>query len=528
MFLRRFGTTRIFRPRAHVASSLHEEAKRRLLAKFKPGLYEGADTANAVIQEAFGFYERQLRLIAKSIASRDAADFLLHQYDLATDIIHGEGILDLEERREWLQIEPLFKRGIKYILELFCIAQNPESPRVPKSEAIVAAEVAVECAENSVHLAELSSRVHYLFSNSCAVVVHDRDNPRPLTVKFTGKHADHDLRFGTRMARDRNNRANFIPLKGQFDLHTDKHAEFLDPAFSDSFGMTYAEFIAGLYATIDGALPVGPNYFPTLFIRRKDLFNRLAESGRPKKALDAMLRGFTVTNQALSEENRVVWNVKQKSRAYRRGFFSFPHSSGEHLAFSRSMAREALIQLVSSVPFQKLPEEWLTPKIKKALADLSHAGSKWFEQTVIDSLLKAGYAGGRAKGKVRTTRGELAIPDDVGEIDFLGFCPSQHEILLVESKMTHSGLEAQYWRDDLDQFVTGKRNYAAQFRRKRVWVTENLPQLCLLFGAPSDSILRSHIITLYPNIAAEFLEDITCVSLTEFMLHSERRSLSDT
>lgn len=526
MPFRTYGSARIFRPSRVAASTLHEEAKRRLLTRFMPGRYEGSQSVNAIIQELFQFYEHQLRLIARNIASRDAADFLLHQYDLATEILHGEGILDLRDRGEWLHIEPLFKRGIKYILELFCMAQNAGFPRIPKEAAVEAAEVAIECAENAVHLAELSSRVHYIFPNACVAVVHEKKNPIPLSVEFIGKHAGHDQRFGARMARDRENRSKFVPLKGQFDIHTDKHAEFLDSSFSESFEMTYAEFIAGLYAIIDDALPAGPGHFPTLFIRRQDLFDALASSGRSLRAIDAMLRGFTITHGALSEERRAVWNAKQRSRAYRRGFFSLPHLSGEHLAFSRTMAREALIQLVSSVSFQKLPQEWTTHKIEKALAVLANAGGKWFEETVINCLRQAGYLGGRMKGRVRTKNGELDIPDEVGEIDFLGFYPSRREILLIESKMTHSGIEAQYWRDDLDQFVTGKRNYADQFLRKRDWAAANLPRLCTLFGSPPDSTLQSHILTLYPNIAAEFLEDISCISLTEFMLHVERERRS--
>lgn len=502
---------------------LHAEAKDWITQKYTSGTYTGSDRANPIIHDLFGFYDQRLRVLAPQIASRDLVDFLLHQYDEANEILHGNGIIDLDERKEWQHIEPLLRRAIKYIVELLCIQQRTGLPKIASEKALVATEIALECAEVAADLAEMSNRVHFLFPEYCSVVVHADSNPRAITVKITGKHEGYDERFFARVVRDRNNRQDFLGPKPQFDNHTDTHTTFLDSAFSSSFGMSYGEFIAGLVAVIDGARPAGKGHFPTLFIRRRDLVDQLCESGRSLDAIDAMLRGFTITPDDLMNENRVLWNAKQQSRAYRRGFFSFPHETGEHLAFSRAMAQESLIHLVSSVSFQRLPREWLSPKTGPALAELSNAAGNWFEEIVARNLQKIGYEGGKAKRTIRTSSGTLEIPDEVGDLDYLGYNSVRREILLVEAKMTFTGLEAQLWRDDVDQFVRGKKSYADQFRRKRDWVSENFNCICRLMGAPPASDFNSRLLTLYPCIASEFIDDFQCQSITEFMLSIEQK-----
>lgn len=525
MLVKRYGPKQIFRPRRHVAAMLHAEAKDWVTRKFTAGTYRGSDRVNPIIHHLFEFYDNRLRSLAPQIASRDLVDFLLHQYDEANEILHGNGILDLKEQSEWGHIEPLLRRAIKYIVELLCIQQRVGLPQIEKGNFLVCTEIALECAEVAADLAEMSNRVHFLFPEYCSVVVHADSNPQAITVRITGKHEGYDERFFERIVCDRNNRDRFVGPKPQFDIHTDTHTTFLDSAFSTLFGMSYSEFIAGLIAVIDGARPAGKGHFPTLFIRRRDLVEQLSESGRPLEAIEAMLRGFTVTPDDLINENRVLWNAKQQSRAYRRGFFSFPHETGEHLAFSKAMAQEALIHLVSSVSFQRLPREWLLPAIGPALAELSNAAGNWFEEIVAKNLQKIGYHGGRVIGTLRTSSGTLEIPTEIGDLDFLGYNSVRREILLVGAKMTFTGLEAQFWRDDVDQFVRGKKSYADQFRRKRDWVSDNFECICRLMGAPTASAFDSRLLTLYPSIASEFIEDFQCESITEFMILAERALL---
>ncbi len=514
----RYGSKLIFRPDRQVSDEINIKARRALLQQFEPGTYTGREEVNPILRAHFEFYDSRLRRVAPLLASRDAADFLLFQYDEATEILHGSLISDPDERESWARIEPGFRRAIKYITELFCIRQNPRDPKISKKLASQKLGEALLCAEQAADLSEISDRAYQIFPDDFRLLLNKSSSRFVFETSVSGKHSDFDIRFHRRVLRDREARENFMGGGFQFDIHTDSHTPFLDDAFVSIHGMSYALFIAGLFDIIRGARPstVGGN--PTLFIRRTDLLDRLCESGRSRAAASLMLRGFTVTPHMLQKESRVIWNPKQESRAYRRGFFSFPHPTGTHLAFSRAMAKEAMIQLVVGGCYGKLPLEWMAPELEPALSKLSKASGDWFERIVGENLINLGYHGGRVKRRLGRNEIKVEVPPEVGELDFLGWHKDRRELLLVEAKMTNSGIEARYWRDDLTAFTRGNKCYANQFRRKIEWVKANIPQILKALGAPPDCSFSPFMVTLYPCIAAEFIDDFPCVSVTEMML----------
>lgn len=69
---------------------------------------------------------------------------------------------------------------------------------------------------------------------------------------------------------------------------------------------------------------------------------------------------IVLTRQQMTEERRAIYQPNQEHRAFRRGYFEFPHSSGTHLFWSGALASEGLDHLINGVCFKKLPEEWLT------------------------------------------------------------------------------------------------------------------------------------------------------------------------
>lgn len=514
-----FGPKRILRPSVHTAAEFHSRARAELLRHFKPGTYCGRDEVNPILKKHFEFYDKRLKIIAPKLASRDSAELLLTQYDEATEILHGNGISNPEQWDEWARIEPGFRRAIKYLIELFCIAENPGEAKIVRTNVRGAERMmgeAILCGEMLTELAELSNRSHHIFPDDFELTLNAPGFECVFETAVRGKHAGFDARFGTRLAFDRKVRDRYMGSTPQFDIHTDSHTPFLNAAFEIEFGMSYASFIAGIGSIINGARPVA-NGFPTLFIRRSDLVKRLCETGRPKEAIEAMLRGFTVTSNMLQEERRVIWNAKQESRAYRRGFFRFPHPSGGHLAFSRSMAIEAMIQLVVGVSYQKLPQEWRKGQVASGLASLSNAAGKWFERIVEENLERAGFKGGQVKDLLGTGKDSVPIPKEVGNLDYIGWHPERQIILLIEAKMTNTGLEAQYWRDDIERFVRRSDCYANQLRRKIAWAQENLSRIEKKLGAPVGTKLEPRMVTLYPCIASEFIDDFKCLSLTELM-----------
>lgn len=519
-----FGGVRIFRPSQFGEDFIRRRSRAHLFSHFSAGTYLGGTEVNAIIQHQFKFYESLLALLIPKLAWRDAAEFLLFQYDESSRIFHGNGVFDLRERQRWMETEPTFKRALKYLIELICMHADCTAPSVTTDEAVFALESALICTECMVSLAQQSDLAHSIFPEDCALTIFD-NGPLDFEIKLRGQNAGHDQRFSDRVIRDRQNRHHFVKSP-QADYHTAMHQLYLDEAFNRAFGMPYGEFIAAIVAVIDGSYPsLHSNSFPTLFIHRATALEALFQSGRCRSAVERAIDGFTVSPANLIAEQRVVWKPKQKARAYRRGFFLFPHASGSHLAFSHSMARENLMQLVNWIPYQNLPTEWESPVTRTAVGELANAAGAWFERLVSEKLKSLGIIGQRAHHTVKSLGRKIQIPEEVGEIDFLGY-HSQHKMLvLVEAKMVMTGLEPSYWRDDLDAFVSGGKSYAQRFRKKIAWVKERREQIADVFGVLSPVKVAVAMLTLYPCIARGFIPDFECVSLTEFMLDCERETV---
>ncbi len=377
----------------------------------------------------------------QQLASGDAAKFLLFQYDEAWRLIHGKGILDLRQRQRWETVEPMFKRAIKYLLELICLNELNPPANPSHDEALFAMESALVCAESMVHLAQESDLAHLVFRSDCVVRVFET-GPLDFEICVEGAYAGFHTALSERIARDRHSRDRFVGFP-QFDYHTATHQNYLDASFTRSFGMGYGEFIAAIRAVIEESRPsLHPRSFPILFVHRGRVLDELTKFNPSRAAIECAIDGFSISSANLKAEQRVVWNPKQESRAYRRGFFVFPHETGPHLAFSREMAKESLMQLVFWVCFKRLPAEWRSEETLKALDSLAHAAGKWFEGVVRRNLQALGISGHRMHRTVGAGEQRVVIPDAVGEIDFLGYHAQQKLLVLVEAKMTMPGLVA--------------------------------------------------------------------------------------
>lgn len=521
MAIERFGTVSLFRPSFGIESDIREVARDNLLSKFAPGQYRGSKAVNEILQHQYRIYEALFNPLIPKLASRGGVEFMLSQYDHAWQLLHGAGILDLNERERWAWIEPRMKRAIKFLAESICMfgLHGNKAPR-SRRETQAVSETALACAENMVDLAMQSDIVHSVFPDDCTLRVFD-SGQYDFTLDIEGTRAGYNETFSKRVIRDRQSRSRFVPSP-QFDNHTATHQRFLDEPFRAAFGMTYGEFIAAIVSVIDGAQPsLHPNAFQTLFVNRERVIDELARSGRDRNAIKRALDGFSITRENLTTEKRAVWKPKQENRAYRRGFFVLQHEDGPHLAFSRQMARESLIHLVNWAPYRHLPREWRTDITSKALSPLSREAGRWFETVIRRCFEDLGFDGTRAARTIGRGSHSIPIPPDVGEVDYIGYQPDERILLIAEAKMVMTGLEGAYWRDDLDEFVFRRGSYAERFRRKLAWTTEHSQQICATLGVPRPDLVRGVMLTLYPCIAGAFIADFPCVSITEFMLDYE-------
>jgi hypothetical protein len=467
-------------------------------------------------------YAQLLESVLPKLTGRSEIVFLLYQYDQASELLHGQGILDLRERESWSHIEPHFKRGIKFIIERLCMLSASSSKPHSRDTSILAMNIAVACAEGAVQLAQESDLVHSIFPDDIMVTV-DLSGPIFVKIKATGKYEDWAERLRTRIRRDRESRRAVVEWP-PFDMHTDTHRRYLDQPFINAFGCAYGEFIGVLWQTIKGCHPsLHPDDPPTLFVPYEKVVRGLGEvSSLPREVVKRALAGFTVTAENLEKEGRLVQKPKQKHRALRCGFFLLPHADGPHLAFSLAMAQENLTHLCGAVAYQNLPPEWEAPATRRGLQALSGAAGRWFEGQVNGQLQKLGIAGGRALRQVGQGQAALRIPADVGEIDFLGVDPRKKLLVVVEAKMIKGGIEPAFWRNEVEEFVKRGGSYAERFRKKVAWVCENRREIVAAMGGSFESQVGVALVTLYPSIVQEFISDIPCVSLTELILDHQR------
>jgi hypothetical protein len=517
-----FGSRKIFRPAPEVEAWIRTGAEKHLRSRFQPGEYQGRDRANEVIKHQFQFYERLLNNALPSLLERGSVEFLLSQFDEASELLHGNGILDLAEREKWRRIEPFFKRGIKYLVERICLmTANSWTPTEPR-QSMLAINVAMVCAEVLSHMAQESDLVFSIFPEHGTASVLPPGQVVHCNIHVTGRHSEYAERFSARLRRDRQHRDKRVAWP-PFAHHTETHQRYLDSVFQTEFGMTYGHFIHVITQTITNSHPsLEPNAFETLFISRNRLVAGLVEvSGQTQSAIERALDGFTIRSENLEQEQRVITKPKQTHRAFRRGFFLMPHEDGPHLCFSRAMARENLINMCGAVAFQKLPPEWTTEATKRALSDLSRAAGRWFEQVLTDRLHEIGIQGSGVTRRLGSGSPALEIPPDVGQIDFLGFHKGGNLIVVIEAKMVSGALEPATWRDELHDFL-GEKKYADRFRRKIRWVEKNRQEITRALGVDSNSRVVAALVTYYPSIVAEFIHDFPCVSLAELILDFEK------
>ncbi|MCI0541724.1 MAG: hypothetical protein L0Z50_41535 [Verrucomicrobiales bacterium] len=287
-------------------------------------------------------------------------------------------------------------------------------------------------------------------------------------------------------------------------------------------GFAYRDFVLVLNEVIEDAIPA-PGSYPVTFYRRDTLIAEIASLGISAEKAKQILSGFTIRKTDMAIEGRELWKPKQTYRAYQRGFFEFPHRLGPHLIWSRTMASEAFSALTTGICFKRLPPEWDTPKTRAASVVLSHKASDWFEKLVMDFLSKREIEGRRFKGEVQGQGQSVAIPSDVGEIDFLGFFRAERLLVVVECKMVEDRTEAKFWRDDLAEFVTQKDSYAKKFLKKIGWVANHKDAIAYAFKSyqGGSCSVAPVMLTLNPHFVAQLVKGFPCVSLAEFLADFE-------
>lgn len=204
-----------------------------------------------------------------------------------------------------------------------------------------------------------------------------------------------------------------------------------------------------------------------------------------------------------------------------------PHSSGDHLCFTREFAMSALNFSISDLVFSRLPPEWTTPGIRAALdRGVREIDQEW-ERAVQFDLQARGLRAVTAVEVLRAGTSRIKIPSEVGEIDLLGVAPDLSFVFVGEVKRLCRAVWAPEFTEDKAKFITGKRDYVNRFLKKVAWIDEHWQEVVqhLAFEKVISQVpkakppVRHAIVTEWESIAQIFTERTTIVSRKRLAEH---------
>ena len=517
-----FGGKTIIRPPAHVDLALRLGAEDHLRSRYRPGRYTDADTINGIFQHQFAFHEAALDQALSHVASFQMLEFVLQLYEEASEVerLAKGGELAVGDLNRWVQLSPILRRGLKFLAEKL-VQSQPWREREIQERDLPNVWSAISSAERLVELYTLSDQTMFVTGDeSCVEIMPPGEDI----------YIDHDFSipclkgFVWRIGQDRDLRARYLP-RPTFDFDTRRHRELLNDAFKLELGVSYSDAMLGINALIQGAeRPKGRPPIPC-FSKDEALASLSGKLGCSRKVTCRILDGFSIRKARLQQENREIFRPKQEHRAFRRGFFEIGEAKDTRVMFSPSLAKEALTLLAQGIVFQRVPPEWTGKEIGQAVAAVSREASRWLEDQVAEGLNKRGFwAASRVGRKVGMGQEAFRIPERIGEMDVVGYGPSQGLLVVCECKMVWTGSEPRHFRDEIAEFVEGDKSYFAKFARKLEWTKQHAGQLCAALESRPDCRIRLEptqiagvMVTMYPTVASCFADEFPCVSATEFL-----------
>ncbi|MDV7210975.1 hypothetical protein [Azotobacter beijerinckii] len=501
------------------ASDVHERIvynriKNAVFKSFSPGRYTEKAVIVSVVNLMYKQYYDILDEFLPKVVPRGFVTFLASEYERYGQVSDAYKLNKLSEGDEvfWLSYAIHARRGIKHILELLC-RSNMEAGKVADTQGewedalsmvFIAAEELVSLYMRSDNYRGFMDEVTLTLDPSQFTYFHVKEDGE---LKFDIRESVRDFQ-------------KYLPSP-MFLQDTNAHAEILDASFVETLGLSYKGTLSTLQWIIetysDKANPEGLGSFEW-----EEVVNSMTLSfGITPPQAELILNGFCLSAEDM--EDRELFRPKQEYRAYKRAFFKAPCNGVNWLFFSRRMALECLAILVSDVPFRKLPPEWQSKSVSKALDVLSLKAGRWFENAIKQNLETLGIIGSPSVKTLYLSDTErLKIPAEVGEIDFLGFHEMKKLLVIIEVKQVGYATEPRMFIDDLSKFMGGSNSYSAKFIKKYNWVLDNVESVEKHFAhkfnlASKLEVAGYAMITLYPTIVSTKIKEFSCVSISEFM-----------
>ncbi len=528
MNLERFGNVRVFRPRFITEVDVRNACEAELRERVGAGAYTDSKKINGIIQSRFSFMDEKLKAAVRECAGREFMDLVLAQYDFCADIekLEKDGTLPEARRRRWFELGPTLRRALKYLAESMVQEHTGKEPELDEDRKLLLADTAFCYAEQMVNLYIISDQTYSLFPDRTTLQIQEPSELEYFKLEAADANAS-DME--NRIRIDRENRPRFLSATECPLFSAAYQSSVLDASFKSEHGISYNDCLSVIYTLSRDAEPPDKG-FKIPFCNKISVVRGLSKAlSHTESEVELALSGFLLTKKNMSEDQRALFKPQQEYRAYRRGMFEMQWQGEVYITWSPRMAFETYVQLVTDMTFQKCPPEWRKGGITFALNRLSNEAGKWFEDAVANNLRSFGIRGRNSfKQGIGTGNKRVLIPQEVGEIDFLGYSDAERLLVIVECKLIRGGTEPRLFRDDIAAFVNGPNSYVQKFSRKVDWVRQNSQMITEALKTERDfptdmqlSRIAAVIVTFFPTFAAKYTDPFKCVSLVELCVAIE-------
>ncbi|MEJ6494872.1 hypothetical protein [Pseudoalteromonas lipolytica] len=502
----------IFRPSDDIEEEQYNRVKKKVFDSYSS---ETITDKNKIVDICKVIYEEHENILKENIGAFEIEYFLtfvLEEYEKYAKVnsLYNNSALSKRDEENWLSYASHSRRGIKYLVEYLC--QNNSV-------------LGNKCFTPELNEIEYMSRVFISIEEMCSMYMRiDGYNFTFDDVKlildesvYLYFNVPQDLKPENRIdyRYERSQVDTLLPKSGRLIDDLDVHSCTLESSFKEHLGVTYAgliQFLRSFISNSRASVVIEPK--SKVIHKLQEKFNISAQQA--KLAID----GFTLSAENLKE--RKLFSPKQEYRAYHRGFFEFCINGSLVLVFSKTMASEALQILISNACYKILPKEWKTKFVEEQLSVLSNKAGKWFEDVLEAELLGENFGVIRSFKSYRKNNKVKKIPDNVGEIDFLGYLPDSKELFVIEAKNVRFNTEPRLYRDDISKFISAKKSYSSKFKKKYDWVVDNLDDvICKLnqngITASEVSKVYKVMVILYPSPVEQKVTGFSCINFVKFV-----------
>lgn len=510
----------IYRPDDVYEREVYANVRGDMFEVYKNGVYEEGSDITGILNFHFLSYEKILTDNVSDISSRYLLQFLLKEYDNYAKVEYEYKCnkLSTDDEEFWKKEGSLSRRSLKFLLEKICHF-GPSAKSFEQDDEDLDRKLALLfiSSEEMVNTYMSSESAHKVFPETSVLTL---DSTK---YNYLDYSAGRTLELVDDIRQDTIKRGEIFK-DNNYLVNSDEHDVLLNDALSKKIGIGYNEVLGVFKDVFEVCRPL-EEYGSVYFINRSEFVEGISKTlDISFQQADLIFSGFSISSTDVRTETRAIYKPKQEYRLLRRGMIRFPSETGDHLAFSEALVKEALMQLMHAISFKKLPKEWMDSGTKKSLESISNKAGSWFEKVVKDELESLNYLVISSIKKIRLKNKPVVfIPAEVGEIDLLVYSPANNVFSVVECKMVSHATEPAYFQNDINNFVSSKKSYANKFEKKILWAKENKTLITDYFnefyGMKIDSNrLGSALVTYYPTIAAEFIESFPCVSISKLIL----------